>query len=67
MSDIDNIQIIISDNSCGKTIFLKKIALICILAQIGKNHQICKKTFFSHNFNFLIKRLLCSLPKSYSQ
>jgi len=35
MSDLDNIQILISDNRCGKTIFLKQIALICILAQIG--------------------------------
>lgn len=35
MSDLDNIQIVISDNSSGKTIFLKQIALVCILAQIG--------------------------------
>lgn len=39
MSDIDSIQIIIGDNSSGKTIFLKQIAIICILAQIGFKNE----------------------------
>lgn len=37
MSDLDNIQMLIGDNSTGKSVFLKQIALICILAQIGKD------------------------------
>lgn len=63
MSDIDNIQIIIGDNSSGKTIFLKQIAIICILAQIGfkiENYFIFINICFIGCFVPCQKAILCN-------